>query len=263
MSLISKKKQKIIIGNWKLNPQTIQQAHKLFTTFLKQKHQTKNVTTVVCPPSLFINDIRKMYAGSKIFFGAQNCSSESEGAHTGEISPEQIASIRCRFVIIGHSERRALGETNEQTAKKVAHALKTGLHVVLCIGEQEQKTDGSHLHDIEKQLTESLAGVSKTAVKNLIVAYEPVWAIGKGKKAMDAHAIHQMTLFIRKILLQLYGKKASHEISIIYGGSSNSTNAAEIVTEGGVDGLLPGRASLDPVEFSNMIDAISKAANEK
>lgn len=242
-----------------MNPRTIAEAKKNFSTFLKQKYQNKNVTTVICPPDLYFSEIRQMYAGSKMYFGAQNCFSKDEGAYTGEVSVQMLQSMKCRFVIVGHSERRAMGETDSVIAQKVQFALKSGMHVVLCVGELERKEDGSHLKFIEDQLRDSLVGVSKNLVKNLIVAYEPVWAIGAGAVAMDSHSIHQMSLFIRKNLLGMFGKKVASEISVIYGGSSNAENAASIVIEGEVDGLLPGRASLNPIEFAKMIDAVSKA----
>ncbi|MCB9805745.1 triose-phosphate isomerase [Candidatus Nomurabacteria bacterium] len=253
-----KNRKKIVIGNWKMEPDNLKDAKKIFSTFIKKKLNAKNTTVVICPPNLFLSDIAKSYKGHKVFFGAQNVSNENKGAFTGEISPKMLQSAGARFVIVGHSERRALGESNSIVSKKVKNSLSSGLHTVVCIGENERDEDGEHLRFIEKQLTESLLGVSKNLLKKIIIAYEPIWTIGKGKKAMNIEDIERTVLFIRKILASIYNKKIAYDISIIYGGSVNSDNANEIVFRGNVDGLLPGRASLNPEEFSKIINEVGR-----
>lgn len=253
-----KSNKKLIVGNWKMNPLTIKEAKKIFNNFKKQKHQTKNITTVFCPPSLFLQELKKSYTGSKIFFGAQNTFWEKEGSRTGEISPDMIKEAGVNFVIIGHSERRALGENNEMVAQKVKTALKIGLHVILCIGEPERDEHGNHLRFIDEELRESLRGVGRQLVKKLNIAYEPIWAIGKGNNAMSPEDLHRMSLYVRKKLFGIYGRKIAGEIPILYGGSVNSDNAKDIVYDGDVQGLLIGRASLNPYEFSKIIDSVSK-----
>lgn len=254
----SRRSSKLIIGNWKMYPDSIVEAKKIFSIFKRQRHQNKGITTVICPPALYLNELKRLYTGDKIFFGAQNCFLQSEGPHTGEISAEMIINLRCRFVILGHSERRAMGESDILIAKKVKHALKAGLHVVLCVGENERDESGEYLRFVDNQLRESLDGIPRDLTKRLIIAYEPVWAIGKGKKAMEERDIEQMRLFILKHLIKKYGRKTGESIPIIYGGSADSDNAHLIVSQSGVDGLLVGRKSLDPFEFSRIIDAVSR-----
>lgn len=239
-------------------PSSITEAKKIFMSFKSQNHDTKNVTTVICPPVIFLNELKRLYTGAKIFFGAQDVHFEKEGAHTGEISSEMIKSLRCNFVIIGHSERRAMGEDDETIAKKVKHALKQGLHVILCVGETVRDEDARYLRFIEEQILSSLEGVSKAGIERLVIAYEPVWAIGKGHSAMDTHSLLQMKLIIRKYLIKKFGRNAGEMIPILYGGSADSSNARAIVHEGEVDGLLVGRKSLNPFEFSKIIDEVSK-----
>lgn len=256
--IIKKHRQKLIIGNWKMYPSSIIEAKKIFMTFKAQSYNNKNITTVICPPFIYLNELKRLYTGAKIFFGAQDVHFEKEGQYTGEISSEMIKSLRCNFVIIGHSERRAMDESNEIISKKVKHALKEGLHVVLCIGETERDDSGEYIRFIEDQLYSSLEGVSKNNIQKLVIAYEPVWAIGKGHSAMDAHSILQMKLIIRKYLIKHFGRSAGEMVPVLYGGSADADNARSIVHEGEVDGLLVGRKSLDPYEFSKIIDEVSK-----
>jgi triosephosphate isomerase len=250
--------KKLIVGNWKNHPDNITEAKKVFNTFKKQKHQTKNITTVFCPPALYFNEIKKSYSGSKIFFGMQNMSWDSKSSQTGEISPEMVKDSGAKFLIVGHSERRALGENNEMVAQKLKEGLKLGLHVILCIGEPERDEHGNHLKFIDEELRESLSGISKLMIKKLIIAYEPIWTIGKGKKAMTPEDLHRMSLYVHTKLVSIFGRKNAENIPILYGGSVNSDNAKEIIYEGSVDGLLIGRASLNPFEFSKIIDVVSK-----
>lgn len=254
----ARRTKKLIIGNWKMYPGSIAEAKKIFNTFKKQKHQNTGVTTVICPPFVYLNELKRMYTGEKIFFGAQDCFIKSEGAYTGEISAEMITNLRCRFVILGHSERRAIGESSKLIAKKVKHALKAGLHVVLCVGEVVRDEHGEYLRFVEGQLKESLEGIPRDLTKRLVIAYEPIWAIGKGHKAMEAREVEQMTLFLRKLLIKKYGRKVGENIPVLYGGSADSDNAHVIVDQSGVDGLLVGRKSLDPYEFSKIIDTVSR-----
>jgi len=252
-----KTNKKLIIGNWKMNPQSIAEAKKTFVQFKSEKHNTKNITTVICPPFVYLNELKRMYMGSKIFFGAQDVFWKSEGSFTGEISVGMVTNLGARFVILGHSERRALGENNQMVSQKAKIALKEDLHTVICVGEPDRDDHGRYISFIEEQIHESLKGISKNSVKKLVIAYEPIWAIGKGKHPMNPHELHQMSLFIRKTLINIYGKKIGVEIPILYGGSVDSKNACELVYEGEVQGLLVGRASLNPHEFSKIINAVA------
>lgn len=256
-----KTKQKLIVGNWKMNPKSMKEAKKLFSDFKKQKAVNKNVTTVFCPPNIYFTEIKKMYKGNKISFGLQDTFFAKEGSYTGEISNSQAKDLGAHFVILGHSERRAHGETSDLIARKVFSALTAGLHVILCVGEKERDAQGAYLKNLSEEIKESLFGVPKNLLKKLIIAYEPIWAIGSGKKAMNAQDMHFMSLFIRKQMIKMYDGKIAKQIPILYGGSVNSDNAVDFVTVGEADGLLIGRASLNPFEFSKIITNVSKAIN--
>jgi len=251
-----KNRKKVIIGNWKMNPGSFAEAKKLFTGISKKKITTKNTTVVVCPPFVYLNELSKGYKG-KVFFGVQNVHFEEGGAFTGEVSLSQVKDVKARFVILGHSERRVMGETDELISKKIKASLVAGMHTVLCIGEKERDNDGGHLKFLEEQLTASLSGVSKKLSENLIIAYEPVWAIGKGGSAMMPDEIAKTTLFIRKIISQIFGRNIAQEISVIYGGSVDTTNAKDIIEKGHVDGLLLGRVSLNTDSFVSVINSLS------
>jgi triosephosphate isomerase len=198
-----------------------------------------------------------MYSGSKIFFGTQDVHFEEDGQFTSGISIPMIKDAGARFVIIGHSEVREKGETDEIISKKVFKALKEDMHVLLCVGEKVHDAQATYLNIIAEQLKSALTYVSPGLVKKLNIVYEPIWAIGKGNRAMNTHDIHFMNLFIKKELMSKFGKTMGSHIPILYGGSVDSENTRAIIEEGVVDGLLIGRASLNPGEFSKIINAIS------
>lgn len=264
----SNKKIKLVVANWKMAPRTLLEAKKTFTTYKKfmlrrgyagqAKNSDKGVTVVFCPPFQYIRDLKKDYKGNKIFFGAQDIFYEKEGAYTGEISGDMIKDLGARFVIVGHSERRALGETNEIISKKLKTSLEFGFHTILCIGEKERDFEGNYLKELSQQISGSLSNISPSLVKNLIIAYEPVWAVGEGHTAMDFKEMHFISLFIKKQLMKIFNKKNVKEISIIYGGSVDCENAGSFIKEGEIDGLLVGRASLNPYEFSKIVSNVSK-----
>ena len=251
---MSQANQKLIVANWKMNPRTLREAKKIFNDFKKEKINYTNKTVVFCPPSIFLRDIKAMYRGVKIFFGAQDAHFEDEGQYTSDISIPMIKEAGARFVIIGHSEVRVKGETDEIVAKKVFKALKEDLHVLLCIGEKEHDKQAKYLEIVSEQLKSALRYVSPALVKKLNIVYEPIWAIGKGATAMSTHDIHFMNLFIKKELIQKFGKQIGSKIPILYGGSVDSYNTKSIMEEGMVDGVLVGRASLNSGEFSKIIN---------
>jgi len=196
---------------------------------------------------------------AKIGIGAQNCFKDDEGAYTGETSPKALVALGARYVILGHSERRALGETDKIIAEKVIGAIRNKLTVILCIGEHERDQHGSHFGEVSEQLRKSLSGFPKSEVKKLIVAYEPIWAIGvKAKRAATPADNREMSILIRRYLAEYFGKKAAFTIPILYGGSADDQNALGFLTEGGADGFLLGRASLD----HKKIVAIAQIANK-
>lgn len=250
------KKLKLIVANWKMNPRTLKEAKKIFNDFKKEKINYTNKTVVFCPPVIFLKDLKSMYSGSKIFWGAQDAHFEEDGQFTSDISVPMIKDMGARFVIVGHSEVRAKGETDEIISKKIFKGLKEDLHVLLCVGEKVHDTQATYLSIVAEQLKGALRYVSPGLVKKLSIVYEPIWAIGKGNSAMNTHDIHFMNLFIKKELIHRFGKTIGSHIPVLYGGSVDSYNARAIIEEGMVDGLLIGRASLNPGEFSKIINAI-------
>ncbi len=248
-------KQKLIVANWKMNPRTLKEAKKIFSDFKKERVNYTNKTVVFCPPSIFLRDLKASYSGTKIFFGAQDGHFEDEGQFTSDISIGMAKEAGARFLIVGHSEVRANGESDEVISKKVFKALKEDLHVLLCVGEKVHDAQATYLTVVAEQLRSAVRYVSPALVKKLNIVYEPVWAIGKGSSAMNTHDIHFMNLFIKKELMSKFGKSVGSHIPVLYGGSVDSYNARPIMDEGMVDGLLIGRASLNPGEFAKIINA--------
>lgn len=245
--------KKLIIGNWKMYPTSVKEAREKFTKIKKVAGTLRNVQTVICPPFVYVSDLQKLVTGHRIVVGAQNAWIENEGAYTGEVSPSMLVSFKLSHVIIGHSERRTLGETDELINKKVVGAVKAGLIVVLCVGERERDVDGEYLKHITVQIKIALTGIQKKDLVKIAIAYEPIWAIGK-------HALHaatpedavEVSILIKRTLVDLYGKDAG-VVPILYGGSVDAKNAGEFLTKSHVDGLLVGRASLDPKAFMEIL----------
>ena len=247
------KTKKLIVANWKMNPESLKEAKKLFGAIKKKNFNTKKIISVICPPYLFESDLALNYTGGKYGFGLQDIHFDSDEKSTGEISTEMAKNSKVEYVILGHSERRENGETNEIVSGKIKKTIESGLVPIICIGEVERDEHGSYLRFIEKQIFESLDGISKAKLEKIVIVYEPVWTIGKGKKSMDAHEIHQMTIFIKKILINLVGKNVAMNIPILYGGSVDADNCVDIIEMGEVDGLLVGRSSLNPHVFGDIL----------
>src|SRR3989344_8352863 len=174
-----KKNKKLIVANWKMNPATLDKAKQLFKKIKVVAKGLKNINTVICPPFLYLNELRKLSSNSGVDLGVQNIFEEAAGAHTGEISAVMAYGVGARYAILGHSERRNLGETSDIVNKKVKLALSVGFTVIVCIGEKERDAEGDYLSFLKKELIESLKGVSKIFLDRVIIAYEPVWAIGR------------------------------------------------------------------------------------
>ena len=250
-------KKNLLIANWKMNPRSAEGASLLVKDFKKFAKGMKNVVTVICPPTIYIPIVKKLCSGT-IVLGAQDSYYEKEGSHTGETSPLMLANEGVEYVVLGHSERRANGESSQVVAKKSQAALAARIQPIVCIGEEKRDTSGAYLKHIKEQLIESLDGIPKTKLHSVIIAYEPIWAIG-AKEAMSAHEMHQMVLYIKKIITQKYSRAIASKISVVYGGSVTSENARDMIENGCVDGLLVGRASLDPKEFAAIAKNISHA----
>jgi len=252
----AKAKTRLIVANWKMNPVTLKEGLKTFAILKRIDLKKIKDTIVICPPDIYLADFSLKYKGSKFKFGAQDVSVTNNPESTGEISAEQLKNLKVEYVIIGHSERRALGESNSVVAKKIRNAVEKGLKVILCIGEETRDINGDYLRFIEKQLLESLDGFNKKYISNLYIAYEPVWAIGRGHGAVESHDLHQMNLFIKKVLVGIFDRKIGLSVPIIYGGSVDEENAKQLIDSGEVEGLLIGRASLNPSVFVNILKLI-------
>jgi len=246
--------KKLIVANWKMNPESLKEAKKLFTIIKKKNFNTRKLIAVICPPYLFESDLAMNYSGGKYKFGFQDIHFESDEKSTGEISTEMAKNSKVEYVIIGHSERRYNGETNDLVSKKINKTIKSGMTPIVCIGEEERDEHGRYLRFIERQIFESLDGISKVNLAKIVIAYEPIWAIGKGKSSVEAREIYQMTIFIKKILNNLVGKNIAMNIPILYGGSVDADNTKDIIEMGEVDGLLVGRSSLNPHIFGDILN---------
>lgn len=251
------KKRYIIVANWKMNPETVLDAKKIFNDTKGITKKLKNTDVVICPPFVYLSNLLKLDSPKNLFWGVQNIGSVSKGAFTGEVSAMMVKNIGAEYVIVGHSERRAMGETNEIIKSKLEIVFNTGLVPILCIGEKARDKEGTHLEFIKNQIKECLGGLPKKNLLNLIIAYEPIWAIGKSyKESMNPTDIHEMTLFIEKVAGEMFGKDIAGSFRILYGGSVEAENAPSIMTYGNVSGFLVGHASLVKEQFSAILEAV-------
>lgn len=250
----------MIIANWKMNPSKLRDAIILAKQSTVEK-SGKDINIVLAAPNIFLESLVKSV--KKTNFSAQNCASFPSGAHTGEVSASMLSGIGVKYVILGHSERRVLKETNQDIAEKVAQAIKSGLTPILCVGERERDQTGFYLHEVKSQLETCLSQIPKSKIGDVVIAYEPVWAISSqhGRETTPAEFL-EMMLFIRKIVTDLSGVKAHANMPVIYGGSANDKNILQYL-EAGAGGFLVGHASLDPKKFSKMISITREFTKSK
>jgi len=248
-------KKRLVVANWKMHPGTLVEARRLFSSIARKVARVRNATVVICPPTLFLSELAVGYSGTTILFGAQDISTEiKEGSFTGEVSGAMLKRAGATYVIVGHSERRTRGETNEVVAEKMASSLASGLTPVLCVGEHQRDSEGHYLKQLEHELISSLRNVSRQKASRIIVAYEPLWAIGKtSASSVTPDDLHQMSLFIKKVLVKNYGRKIGSGIRILYGGSVEPSNDDGLMQGGGVDGFLVGHASLVADDFVEVV----------
>jgi triosephosphate isomerase (TIM) len=249
---------KIVAGNWKMN-NDFNQSVNLVTDLLNLKPVVK-VNVVLCPPMPFIHNVVSLLSQeSNYFVGAQNVNPNKSGAFTGEISTQMLQSICCKYVIVGHSERREyFNESNDFLKLKVNAVIETNLIPIFCCGESLAIRNNNVQNDfVKKQLTESLFQLSEQNIKNCVIAYEPIWAIGTGLTA-SANQAQEMHEFIRFTIAQQYSDEVAKSISILYGGSCNAANAEELFAKPDVDGGLIGGASLKAFDFVSIINALEK-----
>lgn len=247
----------ILVANWKNHPKSPEEASELLTALGRKSQLYKKVTLFIAPPYVYFESARKRIA-KFASLATQDIFFTSEGTHTGSTTPDILKSFGVKLSIIGHSERRELGETNEVVATKVKNALVSGIVPLLCVGEKLRDGDGNHLQYIQDQLKFSLEGVRrKEDAEKLIIAYEPVWAIGqRSQEAISPTDLAEMVIFIKKTLTDIFGREAADVIPVIYGGAVDSTNAEPLYKETGIRGFLIGRAALDAKEFCQIAEAL-------
>ena len=240
-----------IAGNWKMNT-TLAQASTLVAEMRERLDQVEGVEKVICPPFISLAAIEELLRGTSIKLGAQNMYFEEKGAYTGEVSPLMLSHL-CEFVILGHSERRQhFAETDELINKKVRAALKIGLTPILCVGEKlEEKEAGETAEVVAKQVRGALEGIEPP--QGLVIAYEPIWAIGTGKAATPPES-NDTTGLLRHTVAQLYGEEFAHGVRILYGGSVTASNIAGFMEQPEIDGALVGGASLKAEEFVSIAE---------
>lgn len=249
--------KKLVIANWKMNPQSKKEAELIFRNISNSIKKVKNTEIVVCPPFPFIY-IKEKIKNKKIKIGAQDVFYEKEGPYTGEVSISMLKNFNVEYVLVGHSERRAMGDTNERVNKKILAVIKSKMSPIFCLGESDRDANGFYLSFIKQQIIEGLRGITKSQMKNVVIAYEPIWAIGnEATRVATPSEFVEIRIFIKKVLADIYDIKLANDIKIIYGGSVNPLNAESFIKEGGASGLLVGRDSLNSKKFSSIINLAS------
>jgi len=243
----------LIVANWKMNPLSQKAASQLFNSLKRNLKNIKKAEVVICPPFVYLaTSDKRQVTGLKL--GAQNCFWQEKGAFTGEISPQMLKDLAVNYVILGHSERRQImGETDEMVNKKIREVLKLNLQPIVCIGETEEERKREETFQIlKREIKEGFKGVPKSQMSKVVIAYEPIWAIGTGNPCSADDALTAI-LFIRKVISQIFSIKAAKKIRILYGGSIDSQNAGDYLGQEGINGLLVGGASLNPKEFLKIV----------
>lgn len=256
MNTANNKKTFLVAGNWKMNPSSHKEARKTCKEIKSVAQKARRVQTVIFPPVIYLNECVDQVS-KKYNIGTQDIFWEEEGSYTGKISASMIKSYKAQYVLLGHSELRALGETDALINKKLKTALKHELKPIVCVGEQTRDTEGWYLHTIKTQLETCLAGVPKKSIKDIVIAYEPVWAIGKNatREATKEEA-DEMAIYIKRVISTLYDTATASVVRVLYGGSVNTKNCTSFLEAGHVDGLLVGRESLSGKKFGEIIQLI-------
>ena len=242
-------RKKIVAGNWKMNTLPAEGVELAKGVAAGRKDVCDCVSLIVCPPFTHLSSVIETLKGSNVEVGAQDCASEAKGAYTGEVAASMIAALGCKYVILGHSERRQYyGETSETLNKKMAQAYANNLTPIYCVGENlEEREAERHFDVVKSQIEEVVFNLSEEQFRNLVIAYEPVWAIGTGKTA-TADQAQEIHAYIREVLRSKFGA-AAEECAILYGGSCKPSNAGEIFAKADVDGGLIGGAALVADDF--------------
>ena len=247
-------RKKIVAGNWKMN-KSLQEGIALVND-LKEVVKNPNCDVVICTPFIHLATVAEMLKGTPMQLGAENCADKASGAYTGEVSAEMVKSTGAEYVILGHSERRQYyNETGEILKEKVLLALENGLKVLYCIGESLEEREADKQNEVvKKELEESVFNLSEEQFRNIVIAYEPIWAIGTGKTA-TAEQAEEIHAYIRSCVKERYGAQVAEDTTILYGGSCKASNAPELFSKPDIDGGLIGGASLKAADFKGIIDA--------
>ena len=249
-------RKKIVAGNWKMNL-NYDEVSSLVDEILKLRSSDDSVEVILSPPFVYLDKVIRSCANyDHVFIASQNCSEYNNGAYTGEVSASMLNSMGVNYVIIGHSERRSIfNESNENLNLKITQALQNNLKIIFCCGENiEQRESGEYLQVIRKQLEETILSLDQNSLSKIVIAYEPIWAIGTGKTASSVQAqdIHS---FIRSLISNKFGTEISNNTSILYGGSCKPTNSKELFSQSDIDGGLIGGASLQSSDFVTIINS--------
>ncbi len=252
-----KSRRRLIVANWKMYIDAPLKGKRLWSTVSRTAGKLKRSAVVMCPPMGILSSVAPSRGHEKALLGSQDIFWSPEPARTGETSPYLLRSLGVRFALVGHSERRALGETDDIVSAKARAALSVQITPIICVGEHARDHHGNYFSHLEKQIVASCASVPKKSASKIVIAYEPIWAIGKSANdAMTPEALHETTLFIKKTLVRLYGRKIGVAIPILYGGSVEPANIEGLVARGTVDGFLVGHASVDATSFRDIFRAV-------
>lgn len=242
----------ILVANWKNYPNSLPEAKLLLKRISRKKTLLNKIAFFIAPPSPYFDLVSNGFAK----LASQDLFPIEKGARTGQVSVEILKSFGVRLVILGHSELRALGESSQEVSEKVKVALKAGITPLVCVGEATRDVEGEHFEFLREEIKASLANLSKRDIEKVLLAYEPVWAIGKSAKdAIDPVELSQTILFIKRVLADLFGRSRAEKVGILYGGSVEAKNVRALMTTG-VKGMLVGHASLDAKNFEGIVEAI-------
>ena len=261
---MSSRSKRLLVGNWKMNPSRLEDARRILAAYKKVAAKLTRTGIVACPPFVYLPLVaskkgpRAAKSASRISAGAQDVFWQSEGAFTGEVSARMLRDLGVSHVIIGHSERRKMGETDETVSKKTVAALSAGLAPIVCVGEAVHDADGAYLETLKVQIKDSLANVPKSSAAKLVIAYEPIWAIG-AQEAMKPEEVREMAIYIKKVVSDIFGRDQAMDLPVLYGGSVNWRNAGDIIRIGEVEGLLVGRESVNVPGFVELAKAVDAA----
>ena len=248
--------KKLIVGNWKMNPSTSVEAKKLARKFKHAAVSLNHTEVVICPPLTFIPLCTGRTKTAHFHMGAQVASTQEEsGPHTGEVGANMLRDLGVEYVIVGHSEQRKRGDTDAIVAARLKAVLGQGMTPILCIGEHSRDESGAYLDVLKEQIKASCGDLLKKVAKSIIVAYEPIWAIGAAE-AMKSEDVYETSLFIKKVFADLYGADMGLKVTVLYGGSVTYRNAPDIISIGKVDGLLVGRESINAPGFIELLKAV-------